>query len=345
MRIGIIGAGSWGLALSIVFSEKNDVVLWVRRKEVVDYIKQNLESPDYLKGIKLPQNVKYTNSAQDLKDTEIVFVVVPSRYFRTTIKEFKDQIKNKVIISCTKGIETDTLRFPTEIIKEEIDNAIIGVLSGPSHAEEVSRKLPCAITLATEEKTLTKEIQKEISTQTFRVYGWDDIKGIEIAGAYKNVIAISAGIIDGLGLGNNAKASLITRGLNEITKLGKKLGGKIETFYGLSGVGDLIVTCTSGYSRNRNLGEMIAKGYKAEEIILSSKMVAEGYYNTLAIKKLSQKYNIELPIVNEVYEIIYNNKSPINSLKDLMSRTLKEEFYLWKKLLWRVYLKKNLITL
>lgn len=328
MKIGVIGAGSWGLALSVVFSEKNDVKLWIRRREVVEHITKYFESPDYLQGVKLPKNVIYTNDPQDFKDREIVFVVVPSKYFRDTLRSFKNILENKVIISCTKGIEIDTLTFPTQIISEEVKAKNIGVLSGPSHAEEVSRKLPCAITLAMEDKDVIKSIQHSISTNYFRVYAWDDIIGVEVAGAYKNVIAISAGIIDGMGLGNNAKASLITRGLHEIVKLGKIMGGKTETFYGLSGVGDLIVTCTSGYSRNRHLGEMIAKGHKAQDVVASSKMVAEGYYNTMAIKKISEKHGLELPIANEVFEIIYNNKPPLESLKNLMARALKEEFYL-----------------
>ena len=327
MNIGIIGAGSWGLALSIVLSEKNNVKLWVRRKEVLLHMKENFESPDYLKGVKLSKNVFYTNNVEDFGDCEVFFVVVPSKYFRETIKLFKKQLVGKVVISCTKGIEIDNLKFPSEILKEEVNSCVIGVLSGPSHAEEVSRKLPCALTLAMYDSKTLKLVQSAISTPYFRVYSWDDIIGVEIAGAYKNVVAISAGIVDGLNLGNNAKASLITRGLHEIVKLGKSLGGKIETFYGLSGIGDLVVTCTSAYSRNRNLGEMIAKGYKVDEIISSSKMVAEGYYNTKAIKKISEKQNLELPIANEVYEIIYNFKNPIESLKDLMSRSLKEEFY------------------
>lgn len=327
MKVGIIGAGSWGLALSIVFSEKNDVKLWVRREEILNYLKEYRESPDYLKGIKLPDNVFFTSSYEEFRDRDVIFVVVPSKYFRETIKNFKGYVKEKVVISCAKGIETDTLCFPTDIIKQELNPKYFGVLSGPSHAEEVSRKLPCAITLVTNNKRVTKSIQKEISTEFFRVYEWDDIIGVEISGSYKNVIAISAGIVDGLNLGNNAKASLITRGLHEIVKLGKKLGGKTETFYGLSGVGDLIVTCTSVYSRNRNLGEMVAKGFIAEEVVKSSKMVAEGYYNAKSIKKLSEKYKVELPIANEVYEIIYNSKPPLESLKDLMKRELKQEFY------------------
>ncbi|MGC8766133.1 MAG: NAD(P)H-dependent glycerol-3-phosphate dehydrogenase [Brevinematia bacterium] len=327
MNIGIIGSGSWGLALSIVFSEKNNVKLWIRREETLNYLKEHRESPDYLKGIKLPKNIIFTSYFEELKDRDVIFVVVPSKYFRETIRNFKKYIEEKVIISCTKGIETDTLYFPTDIIKEEINPKYLGVLSGPSHAEEVARKLPCAVTLSTNSTKITKQIQKEISTNFFRVYEWHDTRGIEISGAYKNVIAISAGIIDGLNLGNNAKASLITRGLHEIVKLGKKIGGKTETFYGLSGVGDLIVTCTSNYSRNRNLGEMIARGYKAEEVMKNSKMVAEGYYNAISVKKLSEKYRVELPIANEVYEIIYNSKNPIESLKDLMKRELKQEFY------------------
>ncbi|MFN4245694.1 MAG: NAD(P)H-dependent glycerol-3-phosphate dehydrogenase [Brevinematia bacterium] len=327
MKIGIIGAGSWGLALSIVFSENNDVKLWVRRNEVLYYIKENFESPDYLSGVKLSEKVFYTNDPKDFSDCQVVFVVVPSKYFRETLRLFREYINDKVIISCTKGIELGSLRLPSQIIEEEIGSKVVGVLSGPSHAEEVSRKLPCAITLAMSDMDLAKVIQNAISTNYFRVYVWDDIVGVEIAGAYKNVVAISAGIVDGLGLGNNAKASLITRGLHEIVKLGKALNGKIETFYGLSGIGDLIVTCTSKYSRNRNLGEMIAKGYKANDVISSSKMVAEGYYNTKAIKEISQRQNLELPIANEVYEIIYNSKSPLDSLRDLMSRSLKEEFY------------------
>ena len=328
MKVGIIGAGSWGLALSIVFSKNNDVKMWVRRKEVIDYIKKYGESPDYLKGVKIPSVVNLVSDPRDLNDRDVVFVVVPSKYLRDTLKEFKEILKGKVIVSCTKGLEFETLKFPTEIIIDEIEVSDVGVLSGPSHAEEVALGLPCAITLAMDNLNLAKEIQSSISSDSFRVYVWDDIRGVEVSGVTKNIIAIAAGVCDGLMLGDNAKASLITRGLHEISKFGLKMGGKFETFFGLSGVGDLIVTCTSKHSRNRGLGERIARGEKPEEIIRSSKMVAEGYYSTPAIKKLAEINNIEMPIVNEVFSILYEGKSPLESLRSLMGRKLKTEFYL-----------------
>ncbi|MCX8029493.1 MAG: NAD(P)-dependent glycerol-3-phosphate dehydrogenase [Brevinematales bacterium] len=326
MRIGLIGAGSWGIALAVVFSDRNNVRLWVRKVETLEYILKHRESPDYLKGVRIPDSVNVTNSCEDMSDRDVIFVVVPSKYLRQTLRLFKGVIDDKPIISCTKGIEVESVSFPTDIIKEEIGSRVVGVLSGPSFAEEVARKLPCAITLSTSDDRVTSTIQSSISTSYFRVYGWNDIRGMEIAGSYKNVIAISAGIIDGLELGYNAKASLITRGLSEIVRLGVRLGGKLETFYGLAGIGDLILTCTGRYSRNRQLGEMIAKGVKPEDFISSSKMIPEGYYNVVSIKKLSEKQGVELPIANEVYEIIYNNKNPLNSLRDLMSRQLKLEF-------------------
>jgi len=328
MKVGIIGAGSWGLALSIVCSKNNDVKMWVRRKEVIDYIKKYGESPDYLKGVKIPSVVNLVSDPRDLNDRDVVFVVVPSKYLRDTLKEFKEILKGKVIVSCTKGLEFETLKFPTEIIIDEIEVSDVGVLSGPSHAEEVALGLPCAITLAMDNLNLAKEIQSSISSDSFRVYVWDDIRGVEVSGVTKNIIAIAAGVCDGLMLGDNAKASLITRGLHEISKFGLKMGGKFETFFGLSGVGDLIVTCTSKHSRNRGLGERIARGEKPEEIIRSSKMVAEGYYSTPAIKKLAEINNIEMPIVNEVFSILYEGKSPLESLRSLMGRKLKTEFYL-----------------
>ena len=328
MKVGIIGAGSCGLALSIVCSKNNDVKMWVRRKEVIDYIKKYGESPDYLKGVKIPSVVNLVSDPRDLNDRDVVFVVVPSKYLRDTLKEFKEILKGKVIVSCTKGLEFETLKFPTEIIIDEIEVSDVGVLSGPSHAEEVALGLPCAITLAMDNLNLAKEIQSSISSDSFRVYVWDDIRGVEVSGVTKNIIAIAAGVCDGLMLGDNAKASLITRGLHEISKFGLKMGGKFETFFGLSGVGDLIVTCTSKHSRNRGLGERIARGEKPEEIIRSSKMVAEGYYSTPAIKKLAEINNIEMPIVNEVFSILYEGKSPLESLRSLMGRKLKTEFYL-----------------
>ena len=328
MKVGIIGAGSWGLALSIVFSKNNDVKMWVRRKEVINYIKTYSESPDYLKGVKIPSVINLVSDPRDLNDRDVVFVVVPSKYLRDTLKEFKEILKGKVIVSCTKGLEFETLKFPTEIIIDEIEVSDVGVLSGPSHAEEVALGLPCAITLAMDNLNLAKEIQSSISSDSFRVYVWDDIRGVEVSGVTKNIIAIAAGVCDGLMLGDNAKASLITRGLHEISKFGLKMGGKFETFFGLSGVGDLIVTCTSKHSRNRGLGERIAKGEKPEEVIKSSKMVAEGYYSTPAIKKLAEINNIEMPIVNEVFSILYEGKSPLESLRSLMGRKLKTEFYL-----------------
>jgi len=327
MKVGIIGAGSWGLALSIVFSKNNDVKLWVRRREVIDYIEKYGESPDYLKGVKIPSSITLVSEPQDLSDRDVVFVVVPSKYLRGTLKEFREVLKGKIVISCTKGLEFETLKFPTEIITDEIDVSDVGVLSGPSHAEEVALGLPCAITLAMDNLNLAKKVQSSISSESFRVYVWDDIRGVEISGVTKNIIAIAAGVCDGLMLGDNAKASLITRGLHEISRFGIKMGGKFETFFGLSGVGDLIVTCTSKHSRNRGLGERIAKGEKPEEVIKSSKMVAEGYYSTPAIKRLAEINNIEMPIVNEVFSLLYEGKSPFESLRSLMSRSLKIEFY------------------
>ncbi len=327
MRIGIIGAGSWGLALSIVFSKNNDVKLWVRRREVIDYIKKYGESPDYLRGIKIPSVITLVSDPQELSDRDVVFVVVPSRYLRDTLKVFKNVLRGKIVISCTKGLEFETLKFPTEIIADEVEVSDVGVLSGPSHAEEVALGLPCAITLAMNNLDLAREIQFSISSDSFRVYIWNDIRGVEISGITKNVIAIAAGVCDGLMLGDNAKASLITRGLHEISRFGVKMGGKFETFFGLSGVGDLIVTCTSKHSRNRGLGERIAKGERPEDVINSSKMVAEGYYSAPAIKKMAEIRGIEMPIASEVFSILYEGKNPFESLKSLMSRSLKIEFY------------------
>ncbi len=327
MKIGIIGSGSWGLALSVVLSQKYNVYAWVRRKEILDYIIEHRKSPDYLKDIHLPENINFTNKPEDLKNTEIVLVVVPSKFFREVVKNFKNVISGKVIISCTKGIETESLKTPYEILRDEIKEGTFGVLSGPSHAEEVAKKLPCAVTVAFEDISISKEIQNILSTEYFRVYAWDDVKGVEIAGASKNVIAIAAGISDGLGLGDNAKASLITRAMFEISKLGEAVGGKRETFFGLSGIGDLVVTCTSKHSRNRYFGEMLSKGQKPDQILASMKMIPEGYFNALSIKKLSEELNIETPICLEVYNIIYQAKSPIESMKNLMQRSLKTEFY------------------
>ena len=329
-NLGIIGSGSWGTALSQVLSEKfNKVFIWGRDKNLIESINKEKINYKYLPDIILNENIEGTTNLEDVfNNSEIIIIAIPTQAIRESLSNLKLDLRNKYIISASKGIEIESLKLVSDILEEVLDipRENLFVLSGPSFAKEVAQKLPTAITLAGNTQ-IGESLQYLLTTPTFRVYLTEDIKGVEIGGAVKNVIAIATGASDGLGYGNNARASLITRGLYEMTKLTKVYGGKKETLYGLSGLGDLVLTATGNLSRNRQFGYLLGKGLSVNQALKEVKQVVEGAKTVKAIKKLIDKYNLELPISEMVYKVIYEELPLKTAVKLLMTRELKKEIF------------------
>ncbi len=326
--ISVIGAGSWGTTLACLLSEKGyDVTLWVHEEDLAKEIDQKRVNSIYLPETIIPDDIRISNDIEEaLKKARYVVNAVPSQYVRGVFKDAAKYLHNEAtIISVSKGIERGTLLTVSSVLNELLTHDV-AVLSGPSFAKEVIKKLPTAVTIATKDKKTGYILQELFNINHFRVYTHDDIIGVEIGGALKNVMAIAAGISDALGLGNNARASLITRGLVEMTRLGVAMGAKEKTFSGLSGIGDLVLTCTSNLSRNYTVGIKLGQGIKLQEILNQMKSVAEGVSTAESAFELSKKYNIEMPIVEQVYRVIYEGKEPQQAVKDLMERSLKPEF-------------------
>lgn len=331
MKIAVLGAGGWGTTLAILLNEnKYDVTLWEFNSEYSKTLNEYRENFYYLPKIKIPHTIKITNDLEFAAyKKDLIVVATPTQFIRSSLANLTNfDFKDSLLLSVSKGIENDTLYLVSDILldifKKVKRNNILS-LSGPSHAEEVSKKIPTAVVCAAGDNLKSKAIQKIFSTEYFRVYTNDDLIGTEIGGALKNVIAIAAGVSDGAGYGDNTKAAIMTRGINEIMRMGLKLNAKRETFFGLSGIGDLIVTCSSAYSRNRSVGEQIGRGKKLKTILNEMKMVAEGVSTTKSAYELAKLHNIELPIINEVYNILFKNKNPHKATKILMKRNLKEE--------------------
>lgn len=327
--ISVIGAGSWGTTLAALLSEKGyDTLLWAREQGLSDQINKEKENKLYLPDVALPENLWATNNLFDaVSKSRYVLSVVPTQYIRSVFNRIQPFINEEaVIVSASKGLELNTYKTPSMILKE-ILNRQVSVISGPSFAKEVIAKLPTAVTLATENRKTGLMLQEIFNTSYFRVYTHDDVMGVEIGAALKNVIAIAAGISDGLGLGYNARAALITRGISEISRLGIRMNAKEITFFGLSGIGDLILTCTSMLSRNYTVGFKLGKGMPLSEIVEQSSSVAEGVTTSQAAYELSVKYGIDMPITEQVFLTLYNGKTPTDALKDLMNRSLKTEFH------------------
>lgn len=327
--ISVIGAGSWGTTLASLLAEKGyDVILWSYEKEIAEAIDKQRVNNIYLPGVTIPDSLRATSDiAEAVANSRYILNVVPTQHVRSIFSQAKTYIKDEsIIISASKGIENNTLLTPSMILKEILQRPV-AILSGPSFAKEVAAKLPTAVTLAAEERKTALLLQEIFNTDYFRVYTHDDVIGVEIGGALKNVIAIAAGICDGLGLGYNSRAALITRGLSEITRLGISMNAKEITFSGLSGLGDLVLTCTGPLSRNYSVGYKLGQGLKLSEIISQTKSIAEGVTTTLSAYDLSKKYNIDMPITEQVYLTLYKDKPPKEAVRDLMNRTLKSEFY------------------
>lgn len=329
-NIGVIGAGGWGTTLATLLHRKNfNVTVFTHEINIIKNIKEKGENLDYLPGFKIPQDLKITNDSSELKDSDLIVNAIPTQYIRSSIKNFKLPIEGKYIVNGSKGIEVGTLKRISEIFYEiaNIDSNKYAVLTGPSHAEEVSKQHPTTVVVASENPLLSKEIQDLFNTNFFRVYTSDDLVGCELGGALKNVVAIAAGVIEGLELGDNTKAALITRGLAEISRLGIALGAKPLTFSGLSGLGDLFVTCNSQLSRNRKVGELLGKGMTLKQIRAEMKMVAEGTFTTESAYHLSKLHHVEMPITTQMYKILFENVNPIVAIEELMSRETKKEWW------------------
>lgn len=325
-NIAIIGSGSWGVALAIHMANlRHNIKIWSFSEEEANLI-NNEKKCKFLPEVTLPNNIKCTlNFEECIKDTDYIFHVTPSKVVRNTIKQYKVFVKGQPIIMCSKGFETETLNTLDEILEEEFPKNHIAVFSGPSHAEEVSRAVPTAMVLASKNNKLLSELQTLLMDENMRIYLSNDVKGVELGGALKNIIAFCAGILVGMDLGDNSFAALLTRGLTEIARLGSALGGKTETFYGLSGLGDLIVTCSSKFSRNRKAGMLIGEGKTIEETRKEVGMTIESIDNIEVAYKLGKMYGIDMPIVNAVYDVLYNGLQPREGVKKLMTRDKKFE--------------------
>lgn len=325
-NVAIIGSGSWGVALAIHMAKLgHNIKIWSFAKEEADLI-NNERKCKFLPEVTLPNNISCTQSFEEcVKGSDYIFHVTPSKVVRNTVKQYKEFVGEQPIIMCSKGFEMESLSTLDEIIAEELPNNPVAVFSGPSHAEEVSRGVPTAMVLASKNNRLLSELQEFLMNENMRVYLSNDVKGVELGGALKNIIAFCAGILVGMELGDNSFAALLTRGLTEIARLGKALGGNVETFHGLSGLGDLIVTCSSQFSRNRKAGMLIGEGKTIEETRKEVGMTIESIDNIEVAYKLGKMYGIDMPIVNSVYDVLYNGLQPREGVKRLMTRDKKFE--------------------
>ena len=329
-NVAFLGGGSFGTALGILLANKGyEVSIYDRKKSVVDDININRKNDKYIKNLNIPKNVTaYNDLDETIKNAKFIVLSIPSHAIRTVSRSLKDKIsEDVVIISIAKGIEEGTNLRLSEVIEEELPNNKVVILSGPSHAEEVAFDIPTTVVVASKNLDAANEVQDLFISKNFRVYTNDDLIGVEVGGAVKNIIALAAGVCDGIGYGDNSKAALMTRGMAEIVRIGMKLGGNSETFLGLTGMGDLIVTCTSPHSRNRRAGFLIGKGKSTEEAIEEVGMVVEGIKACKAFYDLKEKLNVEMPITDVLYKILFRNKDPKYAVVDLMEREKKKEIY------------------
>ena len=325
-NIAIIGSGSWGVALATHLARcGNNIKIWSFAEEERDLI-NNERKCKFLPKVELPENIKCSTDFEEvIKDAEFILHVTPSKFTRDTFRQYKQYVGQKPVIICSKGFEKESLKTLDEVLKEELPDIRLGVLSGPSHAEEVSIAIPTVLVIASHDKEILSLIQDTFMCPEMRIYTSDDVKGVELGGALKNIIAFCAGVASGIGLGDNTFAALITRGLNELTRLGVELGGEKETFYGLSGLGDLIVTCLSEHSRNRRAGKLIGQGKTIEEAKKEVGMVIKSIDNIEVAYELGKKHNVYMPIVETVYQVIYDKLDPKVAVNNLMTREKKSE--------------------
>ena len=333
-KISVIGSGGWGIALTILlYKNGHDLTIWSFDKREAEELKTTRENKTKLPNILLPEDIKVTDNLKEAVDNkDVLILAVPSKAIRSVSKSLKDIIKdNQIIVNVAKGLEEDTLKTMTDIIEEELKGKKpqVAVLSGPSHAEEVGKGIPTTCVVSAHNKELTLYLQNIFMNPSFRVYTSPDMLGVEIGGALKNVIALAAGIADGLNYGDNTKAALITRGIKEISSLGVAMGGEQSTFYGLTGLGDLIVTCASMHSRNRRAGILLGQGKTLDEAIKEVNMVVEGVYSAKSALMAAKKYNVEIPIIEQVNAVLFENKNAAEAVNELMIRDKKLEIQSW----------------
>lgn len=326
--IGIIGAGSWGIALAVLLHKNGHrVTVWSKLADVIAMLEKEHENKDKLPGVKLPADMAFTTDLKEaVKGMDVLVLAEPSSFIRSTARELSAEVEEgQIIVNVAKGIEEHTLMTLSQIIEEEVPKATVAVLSGPSHAEEVGRGIPTTIVVGARKKATAEYLQNIFMNDVFRVYTSSDVLGMELGAALKNVVALAAGMADGLGYGDNTKAALITRGIAEISRVGVAMGARAETFNGLTGIGDLIVTCASMHSRNRRAGILIGQGKSMEEAMAEVKMVVEGVYSAKAAMGLAEKYGVQLPIIEQVNLILFHGKAPGEAVRDLMLRDKKIE--------------------
>lgn len=327
MTISILGAGSWSTAIASVLADKNDVLLYARDKDQARTINEENINEKYFPQVDLSKNIRASSDLKDIFKNKYIINGIPTQNIRSVLEESKDLLKDdNIIINLSKGLELSTYKRISQIFKDFNENISYAVLSGPSHAEEVIKKMPTTLVCASEDKELAKSLQEIFIRDYFRVYSSTDLVGVEIGGAIKNILALGIGMATGLGYGDNAKAALITRGISEMTRFAKAFGADSKTINGLAGIGDLIVTATSKHSRNNRAGILIGEGHSISYLQKEINMVVEGIPTTRAIYEISKNMGIELPITNEIYQVLFNNKSSEESVKDLMLRDMKSEF-------------------
>lgn len=327
-KVSVIGAGSWGTAISKLLSTNgHEVTVWSIMEDEIEMLKTEHEHKSKLPGVALPESIEFTTNLEaSIKGRDLLVLAVPSPFTRSTAHKMAPYVEEgQIIVNVAKGIEETTLMTLTDIISQEIPQCNAAALSGPSHAEEVGRGIPTTVVAAAKDRETAEFIQNTFMNQVFRVYTSPDMLGVELGGALKNVIALAAGVADGLGCGDNTKAALITRGIAEMSRLGVAMGGRIETFNGLTGIGDLIVTCASVHSRNRKAGYLIGQGKTMKEAMDEVKMIVEGVYSAKAAIALSKKYNVDMPIVEEINKVLFEDKPAKEALSDLMLRDKKIE--------------------
>ncbi|MCI9238631.1 MAG: NAD(P)H-dependent glycerol-3-phosphate dehydrogenase [Dorea sp.] len=334
-NVGVIGAGSWGTALALLLNKNgHSVTVWSISEEEISMLSAEREHKSKLPGVKIPDDMAFTTNMEEaVRGKDILVLAVPSKFTRGTARNMKDYVaEGQIIVDVAKGIEEDTLMTLSQQIEQEVPQADVAVLSGPSHAEEVGRGLPTTVVIGAKTEKTAVYLQEIFMNEVFRVYTSPDMLGMELGGSLKNVIALAAGIADGMGYGDNTKAALITRGIAEIARLGVKMGGAIESFTGLTGIGDLIVTCASVHSRNRKAGYLMGQGKSMEEAMEEVQMVVEGVYSAKAAEKLGKKYGVDLPIINKINEVLFSGKDPKEAVNELMLRDSRAEHHAlpWK---------------
>ena len=325
-NIGIIGAGAWGTALSCILNKKENITIWSYEKKTVHQINKYRTNKTFLPNIKIPNNISATNNLKDLMSCKFIFICVPSQFIKKIILKFKNFYKKDMIfVNCSKGIECSSKLLISDIIKKILPGSEVAILSGPSFAIEVAKKKPTAVTIACKNQNNAKKLAILLNSKNFRCYYTNDVIGVQFGGIIKNILAIASGIVKSQKLGSSAKAALMTRGLSEMKRIGLAYGAKESTFYGLSGLGDLILTCNSELSRNFSTGLLVGKGKKINEIIKSKKTISEGIINSKTIFNLSKKKRIEMPVCGSVYKILYKKNKIKNTIEKILSRDIKKE--------------------